>query len=414
MEHLSFPPIFMASMELKAVPFSIHVAGGCYLSHYHKATHFQPSECNPDCMVRCLGSLFVPKCGRASLLSTCPSHNSSNYLVGLGIDELFSMLGGGPVTISRISTATWTEPAQLLLWSSGAFAASAARCGCSWLQTGLTPYNVSSSRRARVEEEGLYRCSADIQGHNSEHFYQRCTILERRCLATTLDLYLSKEEIASFADEVLDRDLSAVQGAALPLYVRVRMTWDCVVNGSRHLHAFYQSQDYIVPGLLHEMLSLTRFLVWTLIKAAISLGKAAKYDTVMIALCPIYCKEGSKDPEEPNFLGPRARLILDSLASNIQENLSDDSFIMTSPDQQWLLHGIYGPDLEQLFMGAAYHLKKYAQVQSLFFLSKSNVRELFSLGLEVRIRCKALAHIAQSQPFFFQFGLSGPDSVLRS
>jgi hypothetical protein len=319
-----------------------------------------------------------------------------------------------PRRIRRISTATWTEPAQLLLWSSGAFAASAARCGCSWLQTGLTPYNVSSSRRARVEEEGLYRCSADIQGHNSEHFYQRCTILERLFLATTLDLYLSKEEIASFADEVLDRDLSAVQGAALPLYVRVRMTWDCVVNGSRHLHAFYQSQDYIVPWLLHEMLSLTRFLVWTLIKAAISLGKAAKYDTVMIALCPIYCKEGSKDPEERNFLGPRARLILDSLASNIQENLSDDSFIMTSPDQQWLLHGIYGPDLEQLFMGAAYHLKKYAQVQSLFFLSKSNVRELFSLGLEVRIRCKALAHIAQSQPSFFQFGLSGPDSVLRS
>ena len=59
-------------------------------------------------------------------------------------------------------------------------------------------------------------------------------MLERQCLASTLDLYLSKEEIASFADEVLDRDLSAVQGAALPLYVRVRMTWDCVVNGSRH------------------------------------------------------------------------------------------------------------------------------------------------------------------------------------
>ena len=73
------------------------------------------------------------------------------------------------------------------------------------------------------------------------------TILETRCLVSTLILYFSEDELNAATDAVLDKDLSQ-EARRLPLVIRIRRTCDAVINVGKHLNDLHEDlAAYTVP-----------------------------------------------------------------------------------------------------------------------------------------------------------------------
>ena len=390
------------------VEVSLHISLMNDMSCNNKASSFHCGTCKGDCLNNIyITDLCQRRCGKACMHCMAEAHNRQCCLVTLTLDEvrqLMKLSPEDPCTIQMISARFFMSVEQVARLSDGGFSDPLCRggCNCSWIANGLTDDDPSATRFDKNVDIQSIQCSKGYAAHNNERVLQASTVVERRNLTPTLGLYLSKDEIWALrsgnggAAEISGRNLSLLSGKSLVLALRLRMTWPRrEINPAQCIHPIFTKPGTVNPPVLHHLLALSRFLVHLLQCAALMISKVTEFELKLRHLYFLTKDDKKSEYNYPNFLGPRAKQILQALAEGIVwvKGPEQDSFSMQD-GKTWILDGLFSPSLQQAFMAASFFVNRELALENIFALTEKEEYELAAVSLETRVRMRALCHVS--------------------